>query len=182
MPSGSPWIEPDYKVLFESAAGLYVVFDRELRIVAASDAYLSATMTRREAVVGNRLSEVFPAGYGDPKAHGLHPARRTLERVFNEGVVDSIALERYDLPRLGGGLEERYWSVVSSPIFGAGGTVEYVISSVEDVTDFVRLHEQGEAAVPAAGLAESTALRLMREVAEGRRRAESAGQALRASE
>ena len=182
MPFGSRWKEPDYKVLFESVAGLYVVFDRELRIVAASDAYLNATMMPREAVIGKRLSELFPASHGDPGAHGLRPARRTLERVFSDGVVDSIALERHDLPKPGGGLEERYWSVVSSPVLGADGTVEFAISSVEDVTDFVRLHRRGEAAEAPAGFAESTSLRLMREMTEGRRRAESAGQAQRESE
>ncbi len=174
--------KPDYKLLFEAAAGLYVVFDRELRIVAASDAYLRATMTRREAIVGKTISEVFPARPAGNGGNGLRAARRMLERVLNEGVVDSMALERYDLPAPGGGFEERYWSVVSSPVLGADGNVEFVISSVEDVTDFLRLHKTGELAEAREGLTESTSLRLMREVAEGRSRAESAGLAQRESE
>jgi PAS domain-containing protein len=40
--------EPDFRALFEAAPGLYLVLDRELDIVAASDAYLAATMTKRE--------------------------------------------------------------------------------------------------------------------------------------
>jgi PAS domain S-box-containing protein len=115
MPPGNAWKEPDYKVLFESAAGLYVVFDRELRIVAASDAYLRAKTTQREAILGKPLPEVFPA---------LCPASETLERVFNEGVV------------------ERYGSVVSSPVRGADGTVQFVISSVEELPQALRESEQ----------------------------------------
>ncbi len=51
---------PDYKALFESSGGLYLVFDRQLRIVAASDAYLGATMTRRDNLIGKTLAEAFP--------------------------------------------------------------------------------------------------------------------------
>jgi hypothetical protein len=39
-------VQPDFCALFEAAPGLYLVLDPELRILAASDAYLEATMTR----------------------------------------------------------------------------------------------------------------------------------------
>ena len=37
---------PDFQLLFESAPGLYLVLAPDLTIVAVSDAYLRATMTR----------------------------------------------------------------------------------------------------------------------------------------
>ena len=43
---------PDFRALFESAPGLYLVLTPELQILAASDAYLRATMTTREASSG----------------------------------------------------------------------------------------------------------------------------------
>src|SRR5581483_7137694 len=43
--------EPDFRALFESAPGLYLVLTPELTIVGASDAYLRATMTDRAADV-----------------------------------------------------------------------------------------------------------------------------------
>jgi hypothetical protein len=39
-------LTPDFQALFESAPGLYLVLTPDLKIVAASDAYLRATMTR----------------------------------------------------------------------------------------------------------------------------------------
>ncbi len=36
---------PDFRVLFESAPGLYLVLSPALTIIAASDAYLHATMS-----------------------------------------------------------------------------------------------------------------------------------------
>src|SRR6185437_15590459 len=43
---------PDYRALFESAPGLYLVLNPDLVIVAASDAYLHATKTSRDGIVG----------------------------------------------------------------------------------------------------------------------------------
>jgi signal transduction histidine kinase len=51
---------PDFKALFESAPGPYLVLTPQLVIVAVSDAYLQATKTRREEIVGRGLFDVFP--------------------------------------------------------------------------------------------------------------------------
>ena len=42
-----PLPAPDFRVLFESAPGLYLVLTPDFKIVAASDAYLRATITAR---------------------------------------------------------------------------------------------------------------------------------------
>ncbi len=57
-----------------------------------------------------------------------------------------MAVQKYDIRRPeseGGGFEERYWSPVNSPVLGATGEVDYIIHRVEDVTEFVRLKQQG---------------------------------------
>src|SRR2546427_283443 len=45
----------DFRTLLESAPGLYLVLTPDLTIVAASDAYLHATMTKRAEVLGRKL-------------------------------------------------------------------------------------------------------------------------------
>ncbi len=67
---------PDFQALFESAPGLYLVLTPALKIVAVSDAYLKATMTKREKVLGRGLFEVFPDNPDDPTATGV----RTIPR------------------------------------------------------------------------------------------------------
>lgn len=52
--------KPDFALLFQAAPGLYLVLDPEFRIVAVSDAYLAATMTQRDEIVGRGIFEVFP--------------------------------------------------------------------------------------------------------------------------
>jgi len=130
---------------FENAPGLYLLLDPELRIVAASNAYLAATMTERAAIVGRGIFEVFPDNPDDPDATGESNLRASLERVRRGRVVDAMAVQKYDVRRPdrdGGGFEVRWWSPVNSPVLGSAGELHYVIHRVEDVTEFVRLEER----------------------------------------
>jgi len=132
---------PDFRLLFESAPGLYLVLQRDFQIVAVSDAYLAATMTQRDVIVGKGLFEVFPDNPGDPNATGTRNLRASLETVLRTGKPHTMAVQKYDIRRPeaeGGGFEERYWSPMNTPVF-AGGQLTHMIHCVEDVTDFVRL-------------------------------------------
>ncbi len=149
---------PDFRALFESAPGLYLVLlpVPSLPIVAASDAYLRATKTRREEVLGRGLFEVFPDNPDDPDATGVRNLRASIERAIRARAPDAMAVQKYDIRRPeseGGGFEARWWSPVNSPVLGPDGAVAYVIHRVEDVTDFVRLkHADAERERAAAAL------------------------------
>ena len=137
---------PDFQVLFESAPGLYLVLTPALTIVAVSDAYLKATMTKREEILGRGLFEVFPDNPDDPTATGVRNLRVSLDRVLTHRVPDTMAVQKYDIRRSeseGGGFEERYWGPINSPVLGADGKVAYIIHRVEDVTEFIRLKQEG---------------------------------------
>ena len=134
----------DFRSLFEQAPGLYLVLDQELVIVAASDAYLAATMTRREEILGRGLFEVFPDNPDDPEATGVGNLRASLDRVRRNRTADTMAVQKYDIRRPeseGGGFEARYWSPHNSPVLDADGNLAGIIHRVEDVTEFVRLKE-----------------------------------------
>ncbi len=131
-----------FQNLFESLPGLFLVLTTELRIAAVSDAYLNATMTRREEIMGRGLFDVFPDNPGDAGATGTTKLRASLNRVLLEGVTDTMAIQKYDVQRPDGTFEERYWSPVNSPVFGADQRIEYVIHRVEDVTAFMRQKQQ----------------------------------------
>src|SRR5579862_8266903 len=137
---------PDFQTLFQSVPGLYLVLAPDFTIVAVSDAYVRATMTKREEILGRWIFEVFPDNPDDPSATGVSNLRKSLERVLREKVSDTMALQKYDIRKPeseGGGFEERYWSPVNSPVFGTGQEIAYIIHRVEDVTEFVRLKQQG---------------------------------------
>jgi signal transduction histidine kinase/ActR/RegA family two-component response regulator len=141
-PAGRP--RPDFQSLFESAPGLYLVLDPDLVIVAVSDAYLAATMTRREEILGRGLFEVFPDNPDDPEATGVGNLAASLERVRRNLVADTMAVQKYDIRRPaseGGGFEVRWWSPFNAPVLGPDGKLAYIIHRVEDVTEFVRLKQ-----------------------------------------
>jgi len=135
-------IVPDFRALFQSVPGLYLVLTRGLLIVAASDAYLRATMTERQEIIGRHLFEVFPDNPDDPNATGVSNLRASLDRVLRYRRPDAMAVQKYDVRRPDGGFEERYWSPLNTPVLNQIGEVEWIIHRVEDVTEFVRLKSE----------------------------------------
>jgi PAS domain S-box-containing protein len=138
--------EPNFQLLFQAVPGCYLVLSPELRIVAVSDAYLRATMTERATILGRGLFEVFPDNPDDPEATGVANLRASLERVLTRRQPDRMAVQKYDIRRPeseGGGFEERFWSPLNCPALGPDGSVAYIIHSVEDVSDVVRLRQRG---------------------------------------
>ena len=136
----------DYRLLFESLPGLYLILSPDLNIVAVNDAYLQATLTKRESIVGRHLFDVFPDNPGDPNADGVRNLHASLKRVVAEKTADAMAVQKYDIRRpdsAGGGFEERYWSPVNSPLLSSAGELVAIVHRAEDVTEFVRLKQQG---------------------------------------
>ena len=130
-----------FRSLFESLPGLYLVLKPDLTIVAASDAYLKATMTTRDQLLGRNIFDAFPDNPDDPAATGVSNLRASLNRVLQNLLPDTMAIQKYDVQRPDGVFEERHWSPVNSPVKGADGKLEYIIHRVEDVTDFVKQKE-----------------------------------------
>ena len=89
--------EPDFKALFQFSPGLYLVLSPSLQIVAVSDAYLRATMTKREDIIGRGLFEVFPDNPDDPVATGVHNLHASLQRVLKKKEPDAMAVQKYDI-------------------------------------------------------------------------------------
>jgi PAS domain S-box-containing protein len=131
-----------FQNLFESAPGLYLVLSPDLLIVAVSNAYLSATMTNREVILGRHLFDVFPDNPDDPTATGVNNLRHSLETVLATGKPHKMDLQKYDIRNESGGFEERYWSPVNTPVFDDLSAVEYIIHQVEDVTEMYRLQKE----------------------------------------
>ena len=110
---------PDFRALFESAPGRYLVLTPDFKIMAVSDAYLRATMTQREAILSRDIFKVFS---DNPTATGVRNLRDSLERVVQNREADVMAVQKYEVRRpasAGGEFEDRYWSPVNSPVFGS---------------------------------------------------------------
>ncbi len=134
--------EVDFRVLFECAPGLYLILLPNLQIAAVSDSYLSATMTKREEILGRDLFEVFPDNPDDLQATGVSNLRISLNFVLENRKPHTMAVQKYDIRRPDGTFEERFWSPLNKPVLNEQGEVIYIIHRVEDVTEFMRIQQE----------------------------------------
>lgn len=129
----------DFRKIFDSVPSPCLVLAPDLAIVAVNEAYLRATLTHREQIVGRKLFDVFPDNPDDPAATGVSHLRASLERVRATRLPDTMPLQKYDIPVPGGGFAERHWSPINVPVLDDRGEISYLIHRVEDVTDLIRV-------------------------------------------
>ncbi len=128
----------DYIKIFEQSSELLVVIDTNFAIVAASDAFLKTTMTKRENILGRNLFDVFPDNPHDGAANGERIIRASLNRIIKNKTPDILPAVKYDIPKPeseGGGFEVKYWQGINSPVLDEKNNVKYVILRTEDVTE-----------------------------------------------
>lgn len=182
---GSPSGTVDFRAIFEAAPGLYLILEPDLRIVAVSDAYLAATLTRRDDILGRNIFDVFPDNPEDPNADGVGNLGASLQRVLSGRKADSMAVQKYDVRRPaaeGGGFEEKYWSPINTPVLDADGSVKLIIHRVEDVTALIRLSQQGSRKDLETRALRQVAERMEAEIFRNTQELLASNQALRQSE
>jgi signal transduction histidine kinase len=127
----------EYELIFRASPTPYLLLDPKFKIVAVNDAYLRATMTSREQLLGRSIFAAFPDNPNDPHATGVQNLRASLKRAIATGAPDIMPVQKYDIPRpegSAGEFEERYWSPINTPILADDGTLLYLLHRVEDVT------------------------------------------------
>lgn len=135
--------EPDFRALFEGLPGLYLVFDTALVAVAVSEAYLAATGTRREQLLGQPLQAIFPEAPYQPGAPSGVALLASVRKVLDTGEPDAMELLQRDLPGTSadGGFDAHYWTPHNTPLHDAQGRIVWVVHRLEDVTDYVRMRQ-----------------------------------------
>jgi len=64
----------------------------------------------------------------------------SLELVLKSKIADTMAVQKYDIPKNDGTgeFEERFWCSVNSPILGKDGQVSFIVHNAQDVTSFIK--------------------------------------------
>lgn len=134
-------IRPDFSALFTASPYPYLLVDTGFIIIGANPAYLRATGRSADDIVGKHIFDAFPANPADPDATNLIEVRNSIERAITTQKPHTCALLRYAIPREtpeGTVFDERYWSVVHTPVFDENGNVSFVAQNAIDVTDLYR--------------------------------------------
>lgn len=130
--------EINFKALFEEAPGLIMVLNPSFTILAISDAYVEATYTKREDLVGKYFFDVFQ----DTKnTTAVAETKASLEYVLKNKKPHVIPMLRMEIKNLAGFLEEKYWNPINKPILTKDNQVQYIVHIVKDLTEFVKLEK-----------------------------------------
>ncbi len=128
----------DFQQLFEAIPGLHIVLSTDYKIVAASDAYVSATKMKREALLGRVFFEVFPDNPEDVKNNDGYSLEGALKKVLQEKKTLSTPLRKYNTQKPDGTFETKYWSSEDKPLFNEKNEVSYILHSVTEITELIR--------------------------------------------
>jgi PAS domain S-box-containing protein len=130
---------PDAQILkaLETAPNMYLVLLPDLYIITASDAYLQATGTTREAIAGKHIFEAFPDNPELPEADGVQNINASLQTVLRTKKPDYMRIQRYDVPdrQHPGEFITRYWDPSHTPVLDENGEIAYIIQLATNVTD-----------------------------------------------
>jgi signal transduction histidine kinase/DNA-binding NarL/FixJ family response regulator len=179
--------EPDFRTLFESAPGCYLVLNADRVVVAASDAYLQETSASRAEIIGQEVFDVCCDPGSPGESADAEDLRASLDRACRDHASDTMAVQKYEvrLPEAeaeaeGGGTDIRYRSRVNSPVFDSRGELAYIIHQVEDITCYLRLKQQETEQQLLSGQLQLRAEQREAEIVGRSRELQAANEALRA--
>lgn len=143
LPSNLKKMQVDYKTIFDVSPSAKLILapnPPEFTILDANQAYLDATHTKRESIIGKPLFVVFP-----PNPFDSNSGERTkfsLETALATRQTHLLPGYRYDIPVPGTDkYEECYWTTTNTPVADAQGNILYLIHSPANVTNEVKIRQ-----------------------------------------
>ena len=124
--------------VLQNAPDSYLVLTPDLYIEMASDAYLKATFTNRNLIIGKHIFETFPDNPLAPEANAVKNLNASFQSVLSTKKPHRMNIQHYDVRQPDGTFEEKYWSPVNTPVINSEGEVEYIIHRVLDVTEVLK--------------------------------------------
>ena len=130
----------DFEAVFALLPTPFMLLDRNMRYVAMNEAYLTATHSTRERLMGQYIFDVFPET-GD--RHDI--LKNSLQCALN-GTRDKIFQLPYAIPDATSlsGFKHSYWNAVHTPLRDKSGTVTHVIQQTIDITAQFETEQQNK--------------------------------------
>jgi PAS domain S-box-containing protein len=142
-----------YRSTFNCISAAILLIDTDApsyTIIDVNDAYLKATNSSRDALVGKSVFGAFPANPSDADAENIAMTIFSFEQAIQTKLPHTMSNYRYDIPIRGTEeFEERYWTTTNTPVLDANGEVSYFIHSPANVTELYKLREKEVANIKA---------------------------------
>ncbi len=133
--------EERFRSLFAASSAPFLLLAADtprFTIIDVNKAYLEATMTTREQLLGRGVFEMFPDNPGDPGMTGVSQLRASFEDALASKRPAALPRLKYDVARPDGSFAERWWDPINTPMLDAAGNVSALIHHATDVTHIVR--------------------------------------------
>lgn len=118
----------DFQVLFNASGAAHIALSPELKIIAASDAYLQLARARREEVIGCPLFGTRPAFLTEQGLDRTEELRASLEKAMRDRATDTIAIRT----------RSGYLKLTSKPITDDESQVRYLLLDAVDAGQATR--------------------------------------------
>ncbi len=142
-----------YREIFENSPTAMLIIATDAPVYTMLDvntAYLKATNSTREALVGKSVFEVFPGNPTDEESKNIERTYYSFEQAILTKKPHTMSNYRYDIPIPGTDqFEERYWTTTNTPVLDEQGQVKYFIHSPQNVTELYKLAQREEAGIQA---------------------------------
>ncbi|TPE42827.1 PAS domain-containing sensor histidine kinase [Pontibacter mangrovi] len=127
--------------IFNALPAAYLLLSPELKIEAASDGYLQATLTERDKLIGQYIFDAFPDNPEAVEAHAVNNLKSSLLKVLSTAQPHEMELQHYDVPdpKNPGQFVKRHWLPRNTPVLGPDGRVRHIIHCVANVTDKIKI-------------------------------------------
>lgn len=134
--------EIDYQAVFKITPNATALLSTDLVILDVNQEFQEAAGLPAEKLLGRNLFDAFREVSRGPGSDS-QPLRTSLATVLESRERDVMNVVRYDLedPARPGVLEERYWSVINTPICDDVGRVIVIEVAAQEVTPLVRQWE-----------------------------------------
>jgi len=136
----------DYKATFENSPAAKLLIDTDAplyTILDVNSAYLSATNSQRDLLVGKSVFSVFPANPDDVVSKNIERTIESFEETIRSKKPHTMSYYRYDIPIQGtDNFEEHYWTTTNNPVLDEYGNVKFFIHSPLNITDAYNLAER----------------------------------------
>jgi len=139
----------DFNAYFEAALPTLILKPDipEFTIVKVNQAYLDATSSRAEEVIGEALFNAFPQNPFDLETQNAVALKDSIIQAITTKKPQVLRGQKYNIPvRSTDRFSVHYWEVTNSPVLNSAGEVEYVAHVVVDITQAVEATQKEQSA------------------------------------
>ena len=117
--------------------------DPEFTIAEASDAYLAATGTSRDDLLGHAVCDIISDNPDDRFSQRSVRVRESLQAAIRTQTAQAMRIQRDDVPAGHGSFARKYWLTTNYPISNTEGNVSWILHRVQDITQMTEAAEVG---------------------------------------